>query len=66
MKNHNKDKKRVKEVISFVKNHGGLIYAEQKMLEYQQEALNIIQKFPSSPYKESLKLMINYVIERNI
>ena len=66
VKNHNKDKKRVKEVIAFVKNNGGLVYAEQKMLEYQQEALNIIEKFPSSPYKESLKLMINYVIERNI
>lgn len=30
IKNHNKDKKRVKEVISFVNNNNGLVYAEEK------------------------------------
>ena len=64
IKNHNKDKKRVKEVIQFVKDKNGLTYAEQKMSEFQQEALAIIQHFPHSPYKESLELMVNYVIER--
>ena len=64
IKNHNKDKKRVKEVIIFVKNHGGLLYAEQKMIQFQQEALSLIASFPNSTYKESLILMVNYVIER--
>lgn len=41
IKNHNKDKKRVKEVIAFVKNNNGLAYAEQKMLQFQQEALQL-------------------------
>jgi len=66
IKNHNKDKKRVKEVITFVKQQGGLLYAEQKMLEFQQEALNLIEDFPESVYKDSLVLMVNYVIERKI
>ena len=64
VKNHNKDKKRVKEVIAFVKNNGGLTYAEQKMIQFQQEALSLIASFPNSTYKESLILMVNYVIER--
>jgi octaprenyl-diphosphate synthase len=64
IKNHNKDKKRVKEVIQFVKNKNGLDYAEQKMIYFQQEALTILESFPKSTYKDSLTLMVNYVIER--
>ena len=64
VKNHNKDKKRVREVIQFVKDKQGLVYAEQKMVQFQQEALALIQDFPNSPYKDSLVLMVNYVIER--
>jgi octaprenyl-diphosphate synthase len=64
IKNHNKDKKRVKEVIAFVKNNNGLLYAEQKMAEFQQEALLLLGKYPKSEFKEALILMVNYVIER--
>jgi octaprenyl-diphosphate synthase len=64
IKNHNKDKKRVKEVIAFVKNNNGLAYAEQKMVQFQQEALLILDEFPASDYKEDLILMVIYVIER--
>ncbi|MGY5846566.1 polyprenyl synthetase family protein [Salegentibacter sp. HM20] len=64
VKNHNKDKKRVKEVIEFVKNKGGLDYAIAKMEEFQKEALKLLETFPDSPYKDSLVLMVNYVIER--
>lgn len=64
VKNHNHDKKRVKEVIEFVKNHGGLEYASGVMIEYQKRALAILNDFPDSVYKDSLKMMVNYVIER--
>lgn len=64
IKNHNKDKKRVREVIAFVKDNNGLAYAEQKMIQFQKEALQLIELFPASPYKEALVLMVNYVIER--
>lgn len=66
IKNHNKDKKRVKEVIAFVKQKQGLEYAEKVMKEYQQRALAIITTYPESEYKKSLVLMINYVIDRKI
>ena len=66
IKNHNKDKKRVKEVIAFVKANKGLEYAEEKMAEFQEEALIILSEYPSSIYKDALTLMVNYVIERKI
>ncbi len=64
IKNHNKNKERVKEIIQFVKENGGLEYAVLKMKEFQEQALLILNKYPSSPYKKSLQLMVNYVIER--
>ena len=64
IKNHNKNKKRVKEVIQFVKDKKGLAYAEQKMVQFQQEALLLIKDYPESVYKDSLTLMVNYVMER--
>ena len=64
IKNHNKDKKRVKDVIAFVKDQGGLEYAESKMHQYQTEALHILQQYPDSEYRNSLELMVNYVIDR--
>ena len=64
VKNHNKDKRRVKEVINFVKENGGLDYATERMQEYHQEAMKLIESYPASPYKDSLELMVNYVIER--
>ncbi len=64
VKNHNKDKKRVKEVIAFVKQNGGIEYTVDKMKEYQRMALEILNTYPDSPYKKSLNTMVNYVIER--
>lgn len=66
VKNHNKDKQRVKEVIAFVKDNGGIEYTTIKMQEYQQKALLMLSNYPDSPYKKSLIDMVNYVIDRKI
>ncbi len=64
IKNHNKDVKRVKEVIAFVKQNNGLDYAVTKMKSFQQEALQLLNIYPESEFKSSLILMVNYVIDR--
>lgn len=64
VKNHNTDRKRVNQVIQFVKDNGGLDYAVSKMKAFQEEALLLLNSFPKSEYKDSLELMVNYVIER--
>ncbi|MGB2760759.1 polyprenyl synthetase family protein [Maribacter stanieri] len=64
IKNHNKDKKRVKQVIAFVKEKGGLDYAVGQMLQYRDEALELLSTYPESDYKAALELMVNYVVDR--
>lgn len=66
IKKHNKDKKRVKEVIAFVKENGGIEYTTSKMNDYKNRALAILENYPTSPYKDSLLQMIDYVVERKI
>ena len=65
VKKHNKNKARVKEVIAFVKEKGGLAYAVSKMEQFQLEALELLKKYPNSEYKDALVLMVNYVISRD-
>lgn len=64
IKRYNNDKKRVKELIEFVKNSGGLDYAMKVMKDYQLKAKLILDEFPDSEVKQSLHLMLDYVIER--
>lgn len=64
VKKYNKDKNRVREVIEYVKNHGGLNYSEQVMYDYRDRALRILDDFEDSPAKDSLKTLLNYVVER--
>jgi len=66
VKNHNKDKVRVKKAIKMVKEAGGLDFAIKKMENYRLEAIKILKTFPSSIYRDSLELMVDYVIERKI
>jgi octaprenyl-diphosphate synthase len=66
IKKHNKDKKRVKEVIAFVKENAGIEYAITKMNDYKNKALAILKDFPESEYKKSLETMIDYVVERKV
>lgn len=64
VKNHNKDKERVNDVIQFVKDNKGLDYAVERMYEYKNKALTMLSEFEDSPYKSSLQLMVEYVIDR--
>ena len=64
IKRYNNDQKRVKELIAFVKNYGGLEYAIGVMKDFQQKAKNILNEFPDSEPKKSLHSMLDYVIER--
>ena len=64
VKNHNKDKKRVQEVIDLVIAIGGIKYAEKRMHEFKEEALALLPEFPDNEAKKSLELLVNYSIER--
>lgn len=64
IKNHNRNKKRIKEVIAHVKEVGGLDYAVGQMLAFKDEALELLDSYPDSQYKHALAQMVNYVVDR--
>ena len=66
VKKHNKNKERVKELITFVKDNGGISYTISQMNSYKNKAVSILNNYPESPYKKSLLQMIDYVVERKI
>ena len=65
IKKHNTDKSRIKEIISLVKETGGLEYAIEKMNYFHKIALEDRNKLPDNEFKSSLTEMINYVIQRD-
>lgn len=64
IKNHNTEDAKVKEVIAFVKQNGGMEYAVSRMKEYEQKAFNILAGFEDGIYKEKLKDLVRFTIER--
>ena len=64
VKNHHKNEEKVAELIQLVKKTGGLEYAEKVMLEYQKEALMLLESFPENEARKSLQKLVKYVIDR--
>jgi octaprenyl-diphosphate synthase len=64
VKKYNTNRKKVNEIIEFVKSKGGLDYAVEKMHAFQNEANLILNTFPESDAKDSLQKLVSYVIDR--
>ena len=64
VKRHNKNKKKVQEVINYVIDNGGLDYTTQIMHEYCEKALDLLKDIPESESKEALVELVNYVVVR--
>ena len=64
VKNHNEESDKVSEVINFVRLSGGLDYATQRMLQYQEEAFNILKTFPDHTSRTALEQLVRFTTER--
>lgn len=64
VKNENRNKEKVNEVIDIVRHSGGIAYAQEKMQQYQQEAIAILQQFPPSPARAAMEELVEYVTQR--
>ncbi|MGV3508386.1 MAG: polyprenyl synthetase family protein [Sphingobacteriaceae bacterium] len=64
VKNHNEDVNKVQEVIHFVRNSGGLAYAEMQMHRYQEEAFAILATFPQHEARTALEQLVRFTTER--
>jgi octaprenyl-diphosphate synthase len=65
VKRKKKTKDEIDEVIHFVVSSGGLEYAEARMNGYRDKALAILDVYPDSDYKTSLKRFVYYTTARN-
>jgi len=65
VKNRNKTKAEIQEVIEFVRSSGGPEYTENKMNLYRDKALSILDSYPGTEIRESLKRFVNYTTSRN-
>ncbi len=63
---HKKSSKRLtySKIYDFVHENQGIEYAREKMIENKDQALAILDDFPSNEALESLKMLVNFVIER--
>jgi octaprenyl-diphosphate synthase len=66
VKNKSNDKKSVNKVIDKVIELGGVKYASDMMYDYKNKAITVLNNFPKNKYRDSLELMVNYVVERKV
>jgi octaprenyl-diphosphate synthase len=64
LKNKNRDKTSVRQVIDFVKKKGGIEYAEKKMDAYRNESIEILHEFPASQVRDGLEQLVRFTTER--
>ena len=62
---NNKKSGSVEKVIQFVHEKDGISYAESVMNRYMEEAMEILNTFESNDYRESLKDMVHFTIDRD-
>lgn len=64
VKNYHHDAGRVAELLQQVQDNGGLEYAEKKMLEYQNKALDLLREFPANSFSKSMESLVLYTTSR--
>ena len=64
IKNHNKNQKKIDELIKIVKQSGGVKYTHEMIKKYYSEAIEILNEFPENEAKKSLILLLEFVIKR--
>jgi octaprenyl-diphosphate synthase len=64
VKNHNEEKTQVKRAIKIVVESGGIQYAHKKMIELQQQAIEILNDFEDNDAKRVLLGLVEYTVTR--
>ncbi len=65
VKNHNDEPKKIAAIIDFVKQAGGLAYAETQMKKYREDAFTILNTFPEGDARTGLEQLVQFTTERN-
>lgn len=58
---------KMKEALKFIHQYGGIQYATQTMNNLRNQAFEVLEEIKTnSPYKENLKELVNFVIDRTV
>ena len=55
---------KVREIVAFVTDHGGISYATDRARCYAEQARELIAGFPESPAKTSLHALAEFMVAR--
>lgn len=64
IKNERKNAERVKYAVEIVKKAGGIEYSHNKMIEYRDAALTILNTYPESSVKKALEELVRFTTDR--
>ncbi len=64
VKNHNENPKKVKRAVQLVIEHGGIDYAHKKMLEYKENAIQLLNGIEESAAKTAILGLVDYTTNR--
>ncbi len=65
IRNQREEKNKIMEVITFVKEKGGIQKSYEKMQEYQTSAYSILDQFADSEWKSALHNLVSFTVDRN-
>lgn len=65
IRRHSNEPAKVREVIAFVRQSGGLEYGQEAMLDYRRQAFQILEQFSDSDARQSLMDLVTYVTDRS-
>jgi octaprenyl-diphosphate synthase len=64
IRGYDSERQKFKYLVDFVKANGGIVYAEQRMLEFQNKAFDVLNGFEPSAYRESMHNLVLYTTKR--
>lgn len=62
---HHKKERKIAPIMQMVKDRGGIVYAREKMAEYRDKALAVLDTYPESETREALRELVFFTINRN-
>ena len=65
IKKHNENRKKVQELVDYVKTNGGIDYTQKVLEKYNAEAIELLHEFEPSPIRTAIEQLVDFVISRN-
>lgn len=65
LKNENRKKKYIQQIIDEVQQAGGIGYATERMNAYRDEAIDLLNHFEKNTYRDALEQLVRFTTDRN-